>query len=82
MDEVDRFVREDERAKITGLSRSAWFAAERAGRAPRRVRLGPNAVGWRLSELMAWMATRETGGAPAPAAALAARGVAGDQTAA
>lgn len=31
---------------------------EKAGRFPRRIRLGPARVGWRLSEVVAWIDAR------------------------
>lgn len=54
----DRIVREAERRAITGTSRTAWWSMSRAGEAPAAVRLGARAVGWRLSELQAWIADR------------------------
>jgi prophage regulatory protein len=56
----DRIIREPERKRLTGLSRVSWWRQERAGTAPRRVRLGPRACGWRRSELEAWIAARPT----------------------
>ena len=55
---IDRFVREDERAAITGLSRTTWWRMERYGKAPKRRKLGENAVGWLLSELTDWVQSR------------------------
>jgi prophage regulatory protein len=54
----DRFVREAERRKITGLSRSTWWRMERLNQAPRRHRISESGVGWLLSELNAWMQSR------------------------
>ena len=50
----DRIVRERERATLTGVSRTAWYCGEREGRYPRRLRIGSNSVGWRLSDLISW----------------------------
>ena len=58
----DRIVRERERARLTGLSRTTWWALERAGDAPPRRRLGPGSVGWLLSELQEWISGRDRGG--------------------
>lgn len=55
---TDRIVRETERQQITGRSSSSWWRDEQAGIAPRRIRIGNNAVGWRLSELMQWVNSR------------------------
>lgn len=57
---TDRIVREPERKEITGRSRTSWWRDEREGRVPRRVKTGPASVGWKLSELLEWLATRET----------------------
>lgn len=60
----DRIVREPERKSVTGLSRTTWWEMERrAARArdrefPRRVQLVGGRVGWRLSELQAWVRSR------------------------
>lgn len=64
---VDRILREPERAQLTGVSRSAWAEAERKGLVPRRVQLIGGRVGWRLSELQAWIKSREHTGANASA---------------
>ena len=52
----ERFVREPERIRLTGLSRSAWYKLEKEGKVPRRLRLNPRTVAWRLTELEDWMA--------------------------
>lgn len=59
--EPDRIVRVREATKIVGLSRSTIFRLERQGRFPKRIRLGPaptSPVGWRLSDLKAWIDQR------------------------
>ena len=43
--------REPERKRITGVSRVQWWRLEREGKVPKRVRLGPNSVGWIRREL-------------------------------
>ncbi|TGU75099.1 AlpA family phage regulatory protein [Geomonas terrae] len=58
--ETDRIVRESERAQITGRSASQWRRDEAAGNAPLRVRLGAKAVGWKLSELLNWVSSRQS----------------------
>lgn len=70
---TDRIVREEERRRITGVGRTAWWQAERDGRAPRRRQIGPGAVGWLESELVEWIRSRAAGGPAAPAAATRAR---------
>ena len=44
--------------RITKLSRTSIWRKERAGDFPRRLRLGPNAVGWIADEIYAWVASR------------------------
>ena len=51
----DRFIREPERVRITGLSRSAWYKLEREGKVPKRIQLGPRTVGWKLSDIERWI---------------------------
>lgn len=55
---MKRIVREKERQKITGRSATSWWRDERAGKAPKRVRIGDNAVGWHHDELLAWLESR------------------------
>ena len=55
---MDEIVREPERQRITGLSRTTWWRHEKQGRAPRRVALSDNAVGWLRSELDEWLQSR------------------------
>ncbi len=57
----ERIVREQERRKITGLSRSQALRLEREGHFPQRRKLGKNAVGWLESELQAWVTSRVAG---------------------
>ncbi len=52
----DRIIREDECRRMTGLSRTTRYRWEKRGDFPKRVRLSPGAVGWRLSEIVAWQA--------------------------
>lgn len=56
---VDRIVRERERREITGLGRTTAWELERRGEYPRRVVLTGGRVGWRLSELLKWVASRK-----------------------
>ena len=48
----------------TGLSRTTLWRLERAGRFPRRVKLSTRAVGWRASDVEAWIAGRCDGAFP------------------
>ncbi len=55
---TDRFLREPEVARLTGLSRTTRWRLERAGRFPRKRRISENAVAWVASEIEIWMAER------------------------
>ncbi len=55
----ERIVKEPERAYITNRSAAQWWRDERDGKAPRRIRIGANAVGWKLSDIMSWIDSRE-----------------------
>jgi prophage regulatory protein len=44
---------------LTGLSTSTPYAMMARGDVPRPVRLGKRAVGWRESDLIAWLESRE-----------------------
>ncbi len=54
----DRFIREDECFRLTGLSRTTRWRLERRGEFPQRRQLSDNAIGWSLSEVCAWRASR------------------------
>ena len=46
--------------KMVGLSRSSIYSAMDRGLFPRPIKLGPRAVGWRLSDVEDWLETRPT----------------------
>ncbi len=54
----ERFLREPEVHRVTGLSRTTRWRLEQSGRFPRKRKLSDNAVGWLASEIEAWMAER------------------------
>ena len=54
----DRFIREPEVHRITGLSRTTRWRLERRGEFPRRVAISLNAVAWLASEIEKWMTER------------------------
>lgn len=43
---------------MTALSRSSLYAYAKEGRFPVPIPLGPKAVGWKLSEVVAWIDER------------------------
>jgi len=65
----ERIVRERERREITGLCRTTAYVLERRGEFPRRVLLTGGRIGWRLSELLAWVESRQPVAASGPEAA-------------
>ncbi|WP_262382585.1 helix-turn-helix transcriptional regulator [Pseudomonas proteolytica] len=52
---VDRFLRLAEVLHVTGLGRNTIYRRIRDGTFPRQIRLGPNSVAWRQSEINRWM---------------------------
>ncbi len=54
----DRFLREPEVRRITGLSRTTRWRMERRGEFPHKRRISKNAVAWLASEIKSWMAER------------------------
>ena len=62
MQQDDRILRLEEVTRTVGLSKSTILRRIRHGQFPRPVRLGgpdTQAVGWRHSEVMKWVAKRE-----------------------
>jgi len=59
--DIDRLIREPERAHVTGIPRSSWYDLIDRGLAPGGVRLGRYAVAWPASELDALNRARIAG---------------------
>ena len=57
---AERILRRPAVENITGLSRSTIYAWMERGEFPKPVALGARLVGWRESDIEAWMAARET----------------------
>ena len=55
---AEQIHRRPEVERLTGLSRSTIYAMIAARNFPRPVRLGKRAVGWRNSDIVAWLAER------------------------
>lgn len=53
-----RILRTDEVAERLGVSRTTLWRWEREGDFPDRIKLGPNSVGWRESDLEDWLEQR------------------------
>lgn len=57
---TDRLVRLKELKTIIGYSSTSIWRRCKDGSFPLAVRIGPSAVAWRLSEVEAWMDSRQT----------------------
>ncbi len=56
--DLDKIIRVDDVIEMTGVSRGTLWRWERQDKFPKRVPLGANSVGWRLSEVSQWIKTR------------------------
>ena len=54
-----KILRRREVERRTGLSCTSLYRAMSRGDFPRPIRLGPQAVGWKASEVQAWLESRE-----------------------
>ncbi len=52
---IDRLLRLDEVLHTTGLGRNTVYRRIREGTFPKQVRIGPNSVAWRQSEIARWV---------------------------
>jgi predicted DNA-binding transcriptional regulator AlpA len=52
-----------ETQKLLGLSDRTWDREEAHGRTPPKTRLSPNRIGYRASDIAAWLAARREGAA-------------------
>ena len=57
--EKRRIVRRDEVSKLTGLARATIYKKVADGSFPAPIRLGARSVGWRLSDIVAWLQAPE-----------------------
>ena len=55
----DRIIRAKEVIEMTGLSRTTLWRMEKYKSFPARVSLGKGSVGWKLSEIQKWVASRD-----------------------
>lgn len=56
--QIDKILRRPTVSDLTGLSRSSLYDYVRKGIFPVPVQLGPRNVGWRESEIRAWIDSR------------------------
>ncbi len=57
--EPDRLIAHAEVCQLTSLSRTSIWRLEKAHDFPHRRRIGPNRVAWKLSEIRAWLESRQ-----------------------
>jgi prophage regulatory protein len=55
---TDRIITAAERRRMVPYSDMHIWRLEKAGQFPKRLKLGPNRVGWLLSEVEGWIRTR------------------------
>lgn len=55
MMDIEQIVREAECKKLTGLCRTTRYLMEKEGKFPARVKITARAVGWKLSDIQAWI---------------------------
>ncbi len=54
---IDRFLRLDEVLHLTGIGRNTVYRRIREGTFPKQVKIGPNSVAWRQSDIALWMSS-------------------------
>lgn len=54
-----QIIRPRDISSLTGLSPVTIYRLEKAGKFPSRIKLSPGAVGWRRSEIEAWLDARQ-----------------------
>ena len=55
----ERLIRVDDVKRLTGISRTQIWRLEKAGKFPRRRKIGANSVAWVLGEVLDFCRTRE-----------------------
>jgi prophage regulatory protein len=55
---LDPILRLNAVLEITAQKQATWYRYMKLGLAPKSVKLGPNTVGWRLSDIKRWLETR------------------------
>ncbi len=55
----DRIISAPERRRLVPYSNMHIWRLEKLGKFPKRIRLGPNRVGWSYREVMDWIAARK-----------------------
>ncbi|MDO1495812.1 AlpA family transcriptional regulator [Pseudomonas putida] len=58
-EKIYRFLRLDEVLHVTGIGRNTVYRRIREGTFPKQVKIGPNSVAWRQSDITQWMTSFE-----------------------
>ena len=58
--QTDRIIDADELRKLIPFSASYFWRLERAGKFPKRIKLGLRRIGWDRAEVMAWIQTKKS----------------------
>ena len=61
MNTLDRILRDSELNAICGNSRTTRWRLIKEGKFPQPLQIGARSVGWRESDVRAWLASRPTG---------------------
>ncbi len=56
----DKIIRIPATVDMTGVSRSTLYRMEKSGKFPKRIRISERASGWRLSDVQAWIKSRDS----------------------
>ena len=56
---VDRFIRLPEVQQITGMGKTCIYSGIKTGAFPKQYKLSVKSSAWRLSEIVAWMDSRQ-----------------------
>ncbi len=56
---IDRIIDAHERRRLVPYSDMHINRKEKAGTFPKRIKIGPNRVGWSLNEVLDWIAARK-----------------------
>jgi|TARA_R110000803_G_scaffold85370_4_gene151729 prophage regulatory protein len=59
LNKLDRIILAPERRQYVPYSDMHIWRLEKAGTFPKRIKLGPNRVGWSLQEVVDWMDARK-----------------------
>ena len=57
---IDRIMSAEERRQLVPFSDMHIWRLEKAGKFPRRIKLGKHRVGWSQAEILAWIEARKS----------------------